>query len=180
LYCQGSKIKEIRQIYNDISEAIENEEIIMHELNLTSLEPGIGYTYSTIRMYYYFMQDDETGDVLDPPLTKVTANTSIAASLDIYMEYVFDAKEKLIFYYLKVEGYECGEERYYFNNQNVIKIKSNPLEECIDSDISHVFDTYEKDDNFTQEEKETTKRILSEAQNMKKLFKQLMRVEGQL
>ena len=178
VFSQDSRIEEIRERSTFISESIENDELLIHMMNLRTLVPGIGFQNTNILFYYEFLQDDETNEVLEPPLVKITIDYMIAASVGIYIEYLFDAKEKLIFHYYRAEGYECGERRYYFDKEKLIKIKSNPLEEeCVDSDLTIEYEYYERSGNFSNNDLKEADRIVKKAHGYKEMFDHIVEIE---
>lgn len=173
-----SKIKEIRNRYHAINEKMEQEELLHHEIAFKTLVPGIGFQFTTVRFYYEFLQDDETGETLESPLIKVTLDYMIAASVSIYIEYVFNDAEELIFHYLKAEGMECGEKRFYFDQEKLIKVKVNSLgEECIESGAGYIYEDYERTKDFSIEDYAKAKKIVKKARGYTEFFDEMQMIE---
>ncbi len=171
-------IKEIRERYNAVSEDIEHEDLLHHEIAFRTLVPGIGFQHTTMRFYYEFLQDGETGEILESPLIKLTFDYMIAASVHLYGEYLFDEGEHVIFYYHRAEGYECGEERVYFEEEKLIKVKTNPLgEECIESDAGYIYPAYEKAEDFSAEDHAKAKKIVKKAHTYVSFFDEMQAIE---
>jgi hypothetical protein len=173
-----AKIQEIRERYNAIAIGIEHEGLLHHEIAFKTMVPGIGLQFTTIRFFYEFLQEGETGEILRSPLIKMTLDYMIAASVSIYIEYFFNEAEEVIFYYLRAEGYECGEKRFYFDNEKLIKVKTNSLgEECIESNAGYVFEDYESTQDFSIEDYAKAKEIVKKAQKYVKFFDEMQRIE---
>jgi hypothetical protein len=132
-----NKIEEIRKTYNTISSQIENKELAYHEMILNEVIPGTGEKTTHIKFYYKEMYNEDGNS--SHSLSKVIVTYNVAASIDFYLEYVFNQNQKLIFHYSKATGYECIESRYYFSNEDLIKMVSqNPKSGCIDEDYTKV------------------------------------------
>ena len=102
----------------------------------------------------------------------------IAASVSIYIEYVFDEAEELIFYYLKAEGSECGEKRFYFDKEKLIKVKINSLgEECIEGGAGYIYEDYERMKDFSIEDYAKAKKIVKKAKAYTAFFDEMEKVE---
>jgi hypothetical protein len=173
-----AKIKEIRDRYNAISENIEQEELLHHEIAFKTLVPGIGFQVTHMRFYYEFLQDGETGEILESPLIKVTLDYMIAASVSMYIEYVFNEAEELIFYYLKAGGSECGEKRFYFDKEKLIKVKISSLgEECIESGAGYIYEDYERTTDFGIEDYARAKKIVKKAKAYTAFFDEMGKIE---
>ncbi len=173
-----AKVQEIRNRYNAISEKIEQEELLHHEISFKTLVPGIGFQFTTIRFYYEFLQDDETGETLESPLIKITLDYMIAASVSFYIEYLFNDAEELIFHYLKAEGLECGEKRFYFDQEKLIKIKISSLgEECVESEAGYIYEDYERTKDFSVEDYVKAKKIVKKAQSYSEFFDEMEKIE---
>lgn len=173
-----AKVLEIRERYRAISQKIEHEELLHHEIVFKTLVPGIGLQFTTMRCYYEFLQDGETGEVLESPLIKVTLDYMIAASVSFYIEYVFDEAEEVIFYYLRAEGAECGERRFYFDDEKLIKVKSNSLgEACNEGDAGYIYEEYEKTKQFNAEDYARGKQIVKKAAAYTAFFHEMGKVE---
>lgn len=178
LLSSEADIKEIRERYNVVSKDIEREDLLHHEIAFRTLVPGIGFQHTTMRFYYEFLQDGETGEILESPLIKLTLDYMIAASVSFYVEYLFDEQEEVIFYYLRAEGYECGEKRFYFNGEKLIKMKINALgEEYIESDAGYIYEAYEKTGDFGPEDHAKAQEIVKRAREYVAFFDEMQRME---
>jgi hypothetical protein len=172
-----AKIKEIRERYRTVSEKIDHEELLRHEIIFKTLVPGIGFQVTTMHFYYEFLQDGETGEILQSPLIKVTLDYSIAASVSFYIEYLFDETEEVTFYYLRAEGAECGEERFYFDNEKLVKVKISPLEDCMENGAGYLYEEYERSGGFSTEDHAKAKKIVRKAQEHTQFFDEMGRIE---
>jgi hypothetical protein len=177
IFSEDLRIENIRERSFSISKSIENDEVLYHTMNLTTLVPGIGYQNTNILFYYEFFQEEETIEVYES-LAKITIDYNIAASAMFYIEYLFDEKEQLIFHYYRAGGYECGERRHYFDKEKLIKAKSNPLvEDCVDSEFTTEYEYYERMENFTEEDLENGQKIMKKAKEYKKMFEHIVEIE---
>lgn len=173
-----AKIKEIRERYNAVSELIEHEELLCHEIVFKTLVPGIGYQFTNTRFYYEFLQNGETGEILESPLIKITMDYSIAASVHFYIEYLFDESENVVFYFLKAQGAECGEQRFYFDEGKLIKVKCNPLDECDESEAGYIYKEYERTADFSIEDHARAKKLINKAREYVAFFDEMGKIEG--
>jgi hypothetical protein len=173
-----TKIKEIRDRYNEISVKIEHEELLHHEIAFKTLVPGIGLQFTTMRFFYEFLQDGETGEILKSSLIKITFDYMIAASVGLYVEYLFNDAEEVIFYYLRAEGQECGEKRFYFDNEKPVKVKINSLgEKCIEDNAGYIFENYDRTSDFSTEDYAKAKQIVDRAQEYVMFFSKMQKIE---
>lgn len=173
-----AKVKEIRERYNAVSELIEHEELLCHEIAFKTLVPGIGFQFTNMRFYYEFLQNGETGEILESPLVKVTLDYMIAASVSIYIEYVFNEAEGVVFYYLRAEGAECGEKRFYFDKEKLVKIKINSLgDKCIESEAGYIYENYERSKDFNTEDYSKAKQIVKKAKAYSSFFDEMENIE---
>ena len=120
VYSQNNDIKKIRERYKSII----NEDITYHELKFNSVLPAIGPKHTAIKFYYESRQKNPEEDPyeMDSRIIKIEIKYNISAHSHYLVEYLFDNKEQLIFYFDKVEGmFDNYEKRYYFKDKKLIR-----------------------------------------------------------
>jgi hypothetical protein len=168
------------KIIEDIQQGNINNYISPFNIKTTQIRPGLGPV--TIEMTFYFDEKEKYSepDHMDVPLYEGTIRkvvyTESMPSFTEYREFFFDAKGNFLFYYKKITGYVCGEERLYFNNSKLIKIKSNPLEEkdCPEDMVMSKLPDYTRyTGKFTKGDLIFEKGIIKQATHYKNVFQNL-------
>jgi hypothetical protein len=161
LKSQEDAVKEIRNIYNNYQKIIEGTDDGIYQLKFKvstiQIEGGIGPV--EINNDYYYDESTYTDEPegednfkYKSVLRKVEVKEE-TVSYSKYVEYCFDKKGNLIFYFVRYTGYSCGEERYYFKNEKLIKATSKP----ITSEKCHLLDESDKYKKFTHYKAQFTK-----------------------
>ncbi|MCP4137014.1 MAG: hypothetical protein GY754_38960 [bacterium] len=167
------RIQKIRAFYNSITEDSGNT----HEIKLNTMMPAIGLQTTTIRFIYFSMQADAEKDpyMLKRTLAKVIVEYNISASMKYHIEYLYNEKGRLIFYFYKVTGGENREERCYFFKNRLIKIKVNPLKN--EEGITDSSPRFNRTKNFTKKDRKKASRAVGKANKYRKTFTNLVSVE---
>jgi hypothetical protein len=193
IYPQSNDIQNIIEYCRDLDSRIEFEGgYLVHSARLETNRRAIGIQYTNVKYYYSYPGDSviETENevkflyIYKPPL-KVTVEYNIAASQNIFIEYYFGTEGNLIFYYMLTKGvYTCGEEKYFFKNDELLKVTSEPIENCVDKDGTPLIDftsgkykSYEKDKDFTRHDLFLAGNILKKARKYLKMFDELVKLE---
>lgn len=124
------RIEEIRKIYKEANEKIveanqngEYSTVFLTEIVVNKNRgsyPAVGIFQSTIRFYYTF--GDREKNPYPNRLLKIEIETKRSSVIEKY-EYLFNEKEKLIFYYESENADENKlERRIYLQNEGAIKI----------------------------------------------------------
>jgi hypothetical protein len=172
------QIKKIKKIYYQTKKDIEDGNLLIHSLSLRTMIPGIGGQTTKVNFYYLSVQKEESIEMLPPVLRKITSEYSVAASVTFKFEYVFDKSSDLVFFFKKVDGYECGEERYYFSKSKPVKIKIDPgKSDCIGDEATKNFKALDKTGVFTAAQLKNAKAISDKSKKYKNIFDALVKFE---
>jgi hypothetical protein len=187
LQAQNSKIENIDKYCKNINENIDEENYYngywMHTINYRSNRRAIGLQLTTVKFYYEQPGDSpvenehqsDFSDIYKPPV-KIKVEYNIAASQNIKIEYYYNEKGELVYYYFLTKGeYTNGEGNYYFEKNKPIKIKYAALDEG--KIVLEKYKTFEKDSEFTKDDILNVKKILNKANDYKKMFDQLIYIE---
>jgi hypothetical protein len=135
LFAQVHEINNIRATYNAYNELIQQqgEDSNMSlplkiEITSTVTERAIGPVKRHIILYYDRLELHETDNFsfsYTNNLRKVVMDEK--SGFQIHREFLFDSAGKLIFSYMKAEGYwpECSEQRFYFKEGKLIRVVYN-------------------------------------------------------
>jgi hypothetical protein len=185
-FSQEEVVKKIREEYEKYTKVIEelqqgnsNNFISPFNIKTTQVRPGLGPV--TIEMTYYFDEKEKYSepDHMDVPkhegIIRKVVYTESMPSFTEYREFFYDPKGNFLFYYMKTNGYTCGENRLYFNNLKLIKIKSNPID---DAETEGMVTTKLPDytryaGKFTKDDLITEKAIIKQASHYKNVFRNL-------
>jgi len=96
-------------------------------------------------------------------------------------EYLYNEYGQLIFCYLRISspkyyedtGRECGQERYYFHQQELIRLKIDP---CPPTEGEH-FEPLQKDAGITKSEEQAVLAVQRKAMEYKSLFDQITGIQ---
>jgi hypothetical protein len=185
-FSQEEVIIRIREEYEKYSKFIEdlqqgnsNNYISPFSIKTTQIRPGLGPV--TIEMTYYFDENEKYSepDHMDEPeregIIRKVIYTESMPSFTEYREFFYDPKGNFLFYYMKITGYTCGENRLYFNNLKLIKIKSNPINDA-ETEVMvtrKLADFTRYTGKFTKEDLILEKAITKQAANYKNVFRNL-------
>ncbi|MCE1165358.1 MAG: hypothetical protein LWX07_08165 [Bacteroidetes bacterium] len=139
---------------------------MVHTVNYEPNVRTIGKQNTTVCFYYTPPGDsikEENGasefiDVYKPSL-KITVEYNIAASQKVNVEYYSGENGNLVFYHYCSKGeYTNGEEFFYFNDGNPVKIKYIATDP--DKEVLEKYRTPDKDSGFAKEEMKKCAEIL--------------------
>ena len=119
-FSQNDEINTIRNNYK----TIKTDDALFHELKFNSVLPAIGPKQTSIKFYYEAIQINPEIDPyeMESKLKFIEVDYNFSGHTIYHTEYLFDLKEKLIFYFVKAEGsYENFEKRYYYKDEKLIK-----------------------------------------------------------
>ena len=81
-------------------------------------------------------------------------------------------------------AYTCGEEKYFFKNDELLKIVNEPIENCVDKDgklltdfVEGKYKSYMKDKDFTRHDLFLAGNIQKNAKKYLKMFDELVKLE---
>lgn len=165
---QESEIKRIRNVFTETNKKIEDNQATGSkyciEIIKDRIVPGVGPQITSTKLFFHENYEDYLKS--SKILLKAVVTYNVAQSLSVYEEYLFE-NNKVIFYYEKLKGYTCGEKRFYFKNNKLIKLKSNPIS-C--EYFEELLEDYEKNSNFSEYELEEANRIMEEGKIKAELF----------
>lgn len=174
---QEDIVKEIRKEYiaynkfiNDAKSEGMNYWPPKVSINTIQNRPALGPVNIEITYYYDEHTNREEVELENAKtwsvLRKVVYTESMPSYTD-YKEILYDKDGKLLFYYSKLTGFTCGEKRFYFSKDKLIKIKFNPFEskDCSDDNDFPSFTHYKS--NLTKDDLDWEKAIVNEAKNHK-------------
>ncbi len=169
------RIKKIRSIYNEVKqfeEGIGNEHF-HHDIILNTMHSVIGLQTTKIRFIYDSMQVDPEEDPyhLSHQLRKVIVRYNISASANYLIEYLFDEKQNLIFYFWQEKTMETNETRCYFYKKRLIRV----IKDYKNDQGKSVKSTAKK--NFKKNDLQDARSILKKANKYKKMFRQILSIE---
>jgi len=193
VYPQSNDVQNIIEYCEDLDSRINTSGVyLVHSVNFETNVRAIGIQHTEIKFYYPFPGDsvveNENGVnffyVYKPPL-KVTVEYNIAASQNILIEYYYGTEGNLILYYMLTKGaYTCGEENYFFNKDELLKISSEPIENCADKDGIPLTDftggkykSYMKEKDFTRHDLFLAGNMQKKAKEYIKMFNELVKFE---
>ena len=193
IYPQSKDIQNIVEYCEDLDSRLNTDgAYLVHTVKFETNRRAIGIQHTDVKFYYSHPNDSviETENeikflyIYKPPL-KVTVEYNIAASQNIFIEYYFGNEGNLILYYMLTKGaYTCGEEKYFFKNNELLKVTSEPIENCVDKDGTPLVDftsgkykSYEKDKNFTRHDLFLAGNIQKKAKKYLKMFDELVKFE---
>lgn len=182
LFSQEETVKEIRKIYIDYNKKIEdakNEGVnyLPTKIEVSTIQnrPALGPVSFNITYFYdEHTNIDENYDVMKnwAIIRKVIYKEGMPSYTD-YKEILFDENGNLIFFYSKLSGYTCGEKRFYFDKNKLVKVKFNPFEneDYMGENDFPSFTRY--GNNLNKDDLDWQKAILEEAAHHKKAFEHL-------
>ncbi len=193
IYPQDKDVQNIVEYCYDLDSKIEFEGVyLVHSIKFETNRRAIGIQYTEVKFYYPYPGDsvieNENGVqflYLYKPPVKVKIEYNIAASQNILIEYYFGSKSNLIFYYMLTKGaYTCGEEKYFFNKDELLKIVKEPIENCVDKDgklltdfVEGKYRSYMKEKDFTRHDLLLSGNIQKNAKMYLKMFDELVKLE---
>jgi hypothetical protein len=188
LFAQESKVDKINKYCKSINENIKDDGEYysgywVHTINFSSNRRAIGLQLTTVKFYYEqprdsLVENEQQSDIVDvyKPPVKIKIEYNIAASQNIKIEYYYDEKGELVYYnYLTKGAYTNGEGNFYFENNKPVKIKYAPLDEG--KEVLEKYRKLEKDSDYNKDDLNNVKKILSKANDYKKMFDQLIYIE---
>ena len=125
----SSVIPHIRELYKRALEMEQAPEVSdhSHEVTFNTVLPAVGLQTTRIRFLYTARQVDPRRDpyLLDFRLLKVTVTYNIAASINTTLEYLYDEKERPVFFSRQVKSAmpEADEMRLYFHDGTLFMAK---------------------------------------------------------
>lgn len=174
LYGQGERVSQIREIYARAGKMIAAGELQQYRVALESVVPGAGERSTLVHFYYspYWGADEDGGHAL----AKITLRHSLAASTDVYGEYLFDEAGETVFYYGKADGAPCRETRFYLAGRRPAKIKINPPEGGCRGGVDGQAPAYERTAGFSDEDRANAARLVAKAAEYREVFARLTRL----
>ena len=175
-FAQPLDIMKIRELYSEAQTQIKEQQdgdlpLDFYHLMIEQNLPGIGPQTMDLKFYFYLSYDEneESGEGdYSQKVYLVQRSYNVAASLNIYEEFLF-YDDGICFFFRKTEGYECGEERFYFDeNQKILKLKLNPANNCADAQT--VYPDYTTENEPENEYKDWIKRVLADSEQVFQLF----------
>jgi hypothetical protein len=135
--CQGQaeekRVSEIRQLYQQVTQQIEESEkhgeessIYLNEVAVNKNRgswPAVGIYEDSLKFYYTF--GDREKNPYPNRLLKIVVTTR-RSSQTSYVEFLFNPLGQLVFCFQKDEE---GERRYYFSNERLIRSTVGPNNE---------------------------------------------------
>lgn len=176
---QESKAEAILDLRDEIDSDIEFEVLRHASLNIFMSHPGVGDQMTSVAFYFSLPPFNEESHPRESPrLAKVQAHYFVAASVEYTIEYFFDEAGSLVLHSYNAKGYECGEKRYFFDDERLFRIESEPLEEdCVESEETTMYPELEIEHDFSQADLEAVGKIRLNVQEYKKVFALLFEVE---
>jgi len=168
---QEEKIKEIRRLYYEASALTDKQNKDdspkeLYSLTVNRVLPGIGPQEKNINFFYKTEQDDEGQET--HRLVKVHNSYTIGPLYRVYEEYLFE-NDKLIFYFERVTGDECGEMRMYFSGDRLIDMSTKQIEGCKEESQMYAKNQKELGENYIEKIAYTQK----QAKHLLSAFKSL-------
>ncbi len=173
LFSQDEIIKEVQET----QEMIEMDAYRYHEVVFQSNLAAIGLQETKIRFYYTDWQriPEEDPYLMDARLIKIEIRYNIAASAEIYQEYLFDDNGILMYYYLKETGaigyYNNATTSLYFKNGNPLQFEKEELNEGGETE-----QTINKT-RFSEEEKALFESVSKKAEQYSAYFQEIRKLE---
>lgn len=168
------RIDKIKDLYDQAKQLeMDGEKQFYHEVTINTMQAAIGLQTTKIRFIYKSWQADPKKDpyLLNHQLLKVIVRYNISASVDYLIEYLYDKKGNLVFYFWQEKTSEIQEKRYYFENQKLIQVimdskrnQGNPLK-------------YTSKKSFKKEDLQNAKLVSKKAKEYMKLFRNLLQIE---
>ena len=193
IYSQDKDVQNIVEYCHDLDSRIEFEGVyLVHSIKFETNRRAIGIQFTEVKFYYPYPGDsvvEKENDVqflyLYKPPVKIKIEYNIAASQNILKEYYFGSEGNLVFYYMLTKGaYTCGEEKYFFKNDELLKITREPIENCVDKDgklltdfVEGKYKSYMKDKDFTRHDLFLAGNIQKNAKKYLKMFDELVKLE---
>ncbi len=173
LFSQEEIIKNVQET----QEMIEMDAYRYHEVVFQSNLAAIGLQETKIRFYYTDWQriPEEDPYLMDAKLIKIEIRYNIAASAEIYQEYIFDDNGILMYYYLK----ETGAVGYYNNATISLYIKNNKLLSFEKEELNEGGETVNdfKKSTFNKEEKALFESVSKKAEQYYAYFQEIRKLE---
>jgi hypothetical protein len=193
IYPQSNDVQNIVEYCEDLDIRLNTDGgCLIHTIKFETNRRAIGIQNTEVKFYYshpydsVFESENEVKFlyIYKPPL-KVTVEYNIAASQNISIEYYFGTEGNLIFYYMLTKGvYTCGEEKYFFKNDELLKLTSEPIENCVDKDGIPLTDftegkykSYMKEKDFTRHDLFLAGNVQKKAKEYIKMFNELVKFE---
>ncbi len=183
-FAQEEIVKKIRQTYIDYNKQITDSEaegldfLPPHfKINNIQNRPALGPVNISITYFYDEYSNAEEAEsyaeLKNWTILRKVIYTEGMPSYTDYKEMFYDEKGNLIFYYIKSTGYECSEQRFYFDKGKLIKIKFNPItdEQCSNEEEFPTFTRYAG--KLTKDDLNWEKWINEKAQKNKQLLNDL-------
>jgi hypothetical protein len=181
---QEEIVKKIRQTYIEYNKQLaesEKEGLDFYPprftINNVQNRPALGPVTISITYFYDEHSNAEEAegyaDLKNWVILRKVIYTEGMPSYTEYKETLFDEKGNLLFHYIKSTGYECGEKRFYFNKDKLIKIKVNPItdEQCSNEEDFPVYTKYAE--KFTKDDLRWEKWVLNKALKNKQILENL-------
>lgn len=189
LYSQNNSVIEIDKYVDKLNSDIASENggygnYFTHKINFESIVRAIGRQNTEVKFYYTQPEEEalEGGNHLEfklkylPP-PKITVNYNIAASQDVAIEYYYRKGNLVLYHCISKGAYYCVEEKYYFENEKLIKIKVTSLAECKDKETLETRTPFERTDNFSKTDLKVSGKYMRNSVEYKKIFYNLVELE---
>jgi hypothetical protein len=183
-FAQEEVVKKIRQTYIDYNKQITDSEteelnylVPKFKINNVQNRPALGPVNISITYYYDEYSNAEEAEsyaeIKNWTILRKVVFTEGMPSYTYYKEMFYDEKGNLLFYYIKSTGYECSEQRFYFDKDKLIKIKFNPItdEQCSNEEEFPTFTRYAGE--LTKDDLSWEKWIIEKARKNKQILKDL-------
>jgi hypothetical protein len=187
LNAQEASVEKIRARYADLQKQIADEDIKPIELVFNINRPGVGMQTTSARFYWNNMtsesyEEDESGKAAiktNRTLAMVDVEYNVAASQFYHIQYLFDDKLNLIFYFNRIASATVTEERMYFSDEKLIKTLNRSFEANNDQSIGKMILEKTETTNFSTGSKASAAEALLHAGKYKKHFEGLFEIENE-
>lgn len=179
---QNNTIETIRTTYADVQRRINEEDFVYNtiEVNNSRMVRAIGLQNIKTKLYYdedekHIENSADVDFIYTFTLRKVEIYYNVIVT-NMYKEYVFDKKGNLLFHFIKTEGIQCGERRYYFDGDKLIRIHSKGIDNKPCDAASKYYETYIKENDFTETEQKESKHIRQTAKQFETMLQSIQTV----